>query len=281
MADTPTIWRGLSQVNSRDGGFAQTESDIVALPDGGYLVVWEDRQYPGDTDMWGQRYDAAGVKLGNQFSVETVTDSQMVPALAAFSDGNVLVAFSDNFADLDSWVDRLDPNLNHYPDPTSSHNILRDSVERTGWNSTDPSISVLADGSYVVTYTYETGTPNDTDVYAQVMNADGTKGALVRVNSDAVNSDSAEVVTLANGNFVTVYRHERDRADLPGDHDVLFQISSASGDSVAAGSVAGAADTVDASQPDVAGSEGRRLCRDLDRRSGRQFRPGHQGDRIR
>ena len=180
----------------------------------------------------------------------------MVPALAAFSDGNVLVAFSDNFADLDSWVDRLDANLNHYPDPTSSHNILRDSVERTGWNSTDPSISVLADGSYVVTYTYETGTPNDTDVYAQVMNADGTKGALVRVNSDAVNSDSAEVVTLANGNFVTVYRHERDRANLPGDHDVLFQISSASGDSVAAGSVAGAADTVDASQPDVAGLKG-------------------------
>lgn len=256
MADTPTIWRGLSQVNSRDGGFAQTESDIVALPDGGYLVVWEDRQFSGDTDMWGQRYDAAGVKIGNQFSVETVTDSQTAPALAAFTDGNVLVAFSDDFADLDTWVDQLDPNLNHYPDPSSSHNILRDSIERTGWNSTDLSISVLADDRYVVTYTYETGSPNDTDVYAQVMNADGTKGALVRVNSDAVNSDSAEVVTLVNGNFVTVYRHERDRAALPGDHDVLFQINNAAGDLVATNAVDGAADTADASQPDVAGLKG-------------------------
>jgi Ca2+-binding RTX toxin-like protein len=256
MADTPTIWRGLSQVNSRDGGFAQTESDIVALSDGGYLVVWEDRQFPGDTDMWGQRYDTAGDKVGNQFSVEVVTDSQTVPALAAFADGNVLVAFTDDFADLDTWVDRLDPNLNHYPDPTSSHNILRDSIERSGWNSTDPSIATLADGRYVVTYTYEAGSPNDLDVYAQVMNADGSKGALVRVNTDAVNADSAEVVTLANGNFVAVYRHERDRASLPGDHDVLFQIATASGDIVAANSVAGAADTVDASQPDVAALTG-------------------------
>jgi Ca2+-binding RTX toxin-like protein len=256
MADTPTIWRGLSQANSRDGGFAQTESDIIALPDGGYLIVWEDRQYRGDTDMWGQRYNAAGEKVGDQFSVETVTDSQTVPALAAFADGNVLVAFSDDFADLDTWVDRLDPNLNHYPDPSTSHNILRDSIERTGWNSTDPSISTFADGRYVVTYTYEAGSPNDLDVYAQVMNADGTKGALVRVNTDGVNADSAEVVTLANGNFVTVYRHERDRASLPGDHDVLFQIATASGDIVAAGPVAGAADTTDASQPDVSALKG-------------------------
>ena len=256
MADTPTIWRGLSQVNSRDGGFAQTESDIVALPDGGYLIVWEDRQFANDTDMWGQRYDAAGIPVGGQFSVETVTDSQTVPALAAFADGRVLVAFSDDFADLDTWVDRLDANLNHYPDPSTSHNILRDSIERSGWNSTDPSISVLADGRYVVTYTYEAGSPNDLDVYAQVMNADGTKGALVRVNTDAVNADSAEVVTLANGNFVTVYRHERDRANLPGDHDVLFQINNAAGDLVANNAVAGAADTADASQPDVAALTG-------------------------
>jgi Ca2+-binding RTX toxin-like protein len=260
MADTPPIWRDLSQVNSRDGGFAQTESDIVALPDGGYLIVWEDRQFPGDTDMWGQRYNAAGDKVGDQFSVETVTDSQTAPALTSFADGTVGIAFTDDFADLDTWVDRLDANLNHLfdPDPKSNSHILRDSIERTGWESTDPAISTLADGKYVVSYTYRAGPPgtNDLDVYAQVMNADGSKGALVRVNTDAVNADSAEVATLANGNFVTVYRHERDRASLPGDHDVLFQIATASGDVVAANSVAGAADTTDASQPDVAALKG-------------------------
>ena len=42
MATTPTLSLGSSQVNSRDGGFVQTNSDIVALPDGGYLIVWED-----------------------------------------------------------------------------------------------------------------------------------------------------------------------------------------------------------------------------------------------
>ena len=258
MATTPTLWLGPSQVNTRDGGFVQTNSDIVALPDGGYLIVWEDRTLPGDIDMWGQHYDAAGTKVGGQFSVETVTDSQTAPALAAFADGRVQVAFSDDFADLDTWVDRLDSNLHHFPDPdpASTHHILRDSIERTSWVSADPSISILANGTYVVTYTYTAGSPDDLDVYAQVMNADGTKGALVHVNTDSVNADSAEVATLANGNFVTVYRHESDRINLPGDHDVLFQINTASGDPVRADAVAGAADNKDASEPEVAALTG-------------------------
>jgi hypothetical protein len=132
MATTPTLSLGPSQVNSRDGGFVQTNSDIVALPDGGYLIVWEDRTFPGDTDMWGQRYDAAGAKVSDQFSVETVRDSQMVPALAVHPDGSVLVAFADDFADIDTWVDRFDANLSHLydPDPASASHILRARLSR-------------------------------------------------------------------------------------------------------------------------------------------------------
>jgi Ca2+-binding RTX toxin-like protein len=260
MADTPTLWLESRQVNASDGGFVQTHSDIMALPDGGYLIVWEDHAFAGDSDLWGQRYDAAGSKIGAQLSVETVTDSQEAPALAAFADGSVLTAFSDDFADLDTWVDRFDANLKHLPDPdpASTHHILRDSIERTNWVSANPSISTLADGAYVVAYTYTAGPAgtNDTDVYAQIMNADGTKAALVHTNTDAVNADSAEVATLANGDFVTVYRHERDRIGLPGDHDVLFQINTAAGDVVAANAVAGASDDNDASEPDVAALSG-------------------------
>jgi Ca2+-binding RTX toxin-like protein len=260
MATTPTLSLGPSQVNSRDGGFVQTNSDIVALPDGGYLIVWEDRTFPGDIDMWGQRYDAAGAKVGDQFSVETVRDSQMVPALAVHPDGSVLVAFADDFADIDTWVDRFDVNLKHLfdPDPASASHILRDSIERTSWVSADPSISVLANGGYVVSYTYTAGKPgtNDLDAYAQIMNADGTKGALVRVNTDAINADSTKVATLANGNFVTVYRHESNRTTMPGDHDVLFQINTVSGALVTTAAVAGAADNQDASQPELAALTG-------------------------
>jgi Ca2+-binding RTX toxin-like protein len=61
---------------------------------------------------------------------------------------------------------------------------------------------------------------------------------------------------LADGNFVTVYRHERDRNTLPGDQDVLFQINTAAGDLVAADAVAGASDDNDASEPDVAALSG-------------------------
>lgn len=260
MADTPTVWLESRQVNAKDGGFVQTHSDIVALPDGGYFIVWEDHAFAGDIDLWGQRYDASGTKVGAQFSVETVTDSQAAPALATFADGSALVAFSDDFADLDTWVDRFDANLKHLPDPdpASTHHILRDSIERTNWVSTDPSITTLAGGAYVVGYTYMAGPPgtNDTDVYAQIMNADGTKAVLVHVNTDAVNADSAEVTTLANGDFVTVYRHERDRLNLPGDHDVLFQINTAAGDLVTTNAVAGATDDNDASEPDVAALSG-------------------------
>src|SRR5262245_2320424 len=76
MTTTPKSWKSQTQVNSSDapvapGGNAfQGEGQIAALHDGGYVVVWTDGSKThnpfGTSAIVGQRYDAAGNKVGGE-----------------------------------------------------------------------------------------------------------------------------------------------------------------------------------------------------------------------
>lgn len=74
--------------------YAQMFSD-VAVYDSGSVVVWS--SWRGDGDGWGvfgQRFDAAGQKVGGEFQVNTQTNSfQMKPSVTAFDDGHFFVVW--------------------------------------------------------------------------------------------------------------------------------------------------------------------------------------------
>jgi hypothetical protein len=66
MTNTPHIVKPETQVNTTDRG-TQFQSEITALHDGGYVVVWTDISLTYNSlgeAIVGQRYDAAGNKVG-------------------------------------------------------------------------------------------------------------------------------------------------------------------------------------------------------------------------
>src|SRR4029079_9855115 len=109
MVTTPTLWKGLTQVNTSDE-LPQLDGQVIGLPDGGYIVVWSDI---GDSTVVGQVFNALGEKVGDETLLSTaVLGSASSPSVALLADGTIAVAFVDNFAgDNDIVVRRFDTNL--------------------------------------------------------------------------------------------------------------------------------------------------------------------------
>src|SRR5262245_45190644 len=101
MTTTPRLWKSPTLVNTTTAG-NQFDSQVVALPDGGYLVAWDDNSHthnPVGDSIVGQRYDAAGNKVGGEIDLNPFfSGSDPGPAITHSPNGNVAVAFVDTFA---------------------------------------------------------------------------------------------------------------------------------------------------------------------------------------
>jgi large repetitive protein len=158
MTTTPHLVKPTTQVNTTDGGTAQSGAEITPLQDGGYVVVWTDQSRTYNTAgsaIVGQRYDSAGNKVGGDpahggevmLSQFLSSGDQFSPAVTTLANGNIAVAFVDLFSgDHDIYVRIFDPTL---------HEVRRDAIDLGTSQTVDPSLTALADGSYVVSYTVE------------------------------------------------------------------------------------------------------------------------------
>jgi hypothetical protein len=79
----------------------QTDSEVAALADGGFVVTWGSSGQ--DNSTWGvyaQRYNADGTKNGSEFKVNTYgTLSQWEPSIEPLSDGGFVIAWRSDGQD--------------------------------------------------------------------------------------------------------------------------------------------------------------------------------------
>ena len=75
----------------------QIEPSVTALPDGGYFVTWSSFDSAGGTwEVYGQRLDAAGAKIGSELLINETTDgTQLQPSVSTLADGSVVVSWYD------------------------------------------------------------------------------------------------------------------------------------------------------------------------------------------
>jgi VCBS repeat protein len=250
MATTPILRTEATQVNTTDaavgagGNNTQNDGQIVALGDGGYVIVWTDgsRAFnPAGTAVLGQRYDAAGNRVGGEFDVsQLMAGDQSSPAVAPMPDGGFLVAFVDSANNGDIYVRRYDADLN----------LLRtDTIDNTAATTVQPAVTAFDDGSYVVAYTV--GAAN-TDVAGRLVSPAGVVGSEFTIHADAEDSDSVELATLSNGNFVAVFRDDEDVIAIEG--QIRYQVFQPDGTPVSASiRIQGGNETL---QPDVAALRG-------------------------
>jgi len=186
----------------------QNEASIAALADGGFVVTFTDRS-GADGSSWGvfgQRFDAMGVAVGNQFQVNTTTaDSQFGSSVTALADGGFVVTFTDESgADGDSrgiFGQRYDAMGAALGAEFQVNTTIASTQTRSN-------VTALADGGFVVTFTDFSGADGSIGgVFGQRYDAMGAAvGAEFQVNTTTASSqDSSQVTALADGGFVVTF----------------------------------------------------------------------------
>ena len=185
----------------------QRASQMTVLSDGSYVIVWESygqddtNPYSGSPyGIYAQRFSAAGVKLGAETLVNhDVVSTQSMPHVTALTGGGYVVVWDTKYG-LDGSSFGID--MQAY-----SNNGVKIGVE-TRVNTTTandqiiPSISALADGSFVVCWESKVQDYTDTyGVYLQHFNAAGAPiGGELRANTTVIGNQTEGVIAGLNDN---------------------------------------------------------------------------------
>ncbi|CAI8806329.1 beta strand repeat-containing protein [Pseudomonas sp. IT-P4] len=202
---------GETQVNTTTGDnqIAQYSTDVTALKDGGWLVTWH-ATHPGESrfDIYAQRYDATGNRVGSETQVNTNTlNDQYIPAVTALNDGGWLVSWSSfsvaaNGSDI--YFQRYDAN----GQAVGGETLVINSPHYATQSQSFSDVTALADGGWVVTW--EAGGEQDGSVmaiYAQRYNAAGQAvggETLVNTTTDGYQV-AAKVTSLEDGGWAVTW----------------------------------------------------------------------------
>jgi VCBS repeat-containing protein len=216
---------------------AQTESSVVALPSGGFVVSWTDASLQGgDADGLSVKmriFDANGVPVTGDTLVNTTTKlNQSTSTITALASGGFVVSWADGSG---TGPDNKGVGVKAQIYSASGAKIGGEFlVNTTILNSQNaPSITGLASGGFVATWTDSSGQggdPTAPSVKGQMFSATGVKiGGEFLINTAVAGSqDQPVIAALSNGGFVAVWRDTSGQGDTSGS-GVKAQIFNASG----------------------------------------------------
>ncbi len=163
---------------------------LTLLADGNIAAVWDEGP-AGGNGLFGTIIDPAnGNVVQSKFTVSPF-GQDMNPKIAALPDGTWVVMIQDQNGIVSQRMsadgERIGPQARLYPMGPYS----------------DPSITVLADGGYVVTYTVDV--PNAKEIGATIFNANGTVRKAHTIIGDFGNNTDSAVAALPDGRWAVVY----------------------------------------------------------------------------
>jgi hypothetical protein len=208
-----------TKVNTTTADF-QTEGSVTAMSDGGFVFVWESKD-KGKTDIYSQRFNSAGVKVGAETRVNTTTaQNQNKPIVEALSNGGYMIAYED-----DSGRDGSGTGiLGRIFDSANVGGTEFVVNSTTSGTQNNVRIEQLTNGNIVVAYD---DTANSGDVKARILNSSGTQVVAEFTVNPAPTAGAQSVqsmVALANGQFAISYKD-----DASGSSVIKAQIFNADG----------------------------------------------------
>ncbi len=128
---------------------SQIDAVASGLTDGGFVTVWAS-DHGGTYDIYGQRYDSSGTAAGSEFLVNTTTASnQEFPEVTGLVDGGFVVVWEslgqDSAGTDGIYGQRYDASGNVIGSEFLINTIV-------SGQETNPAITPLPDGSFVVTW---------------------------------------------------------------------------------------------------------------------------------
>ncbi|MCR4377239.1 MAG: tandem-95 repeat protein, partial [Rhodospirillales bacterium] len=192
----------------------QDSPALSALPDGGFVAVWESYNQDGSLGgVYGRRYDKSGAPSSSEFQVNTYTENwQYEPDVVTLSEGNFVVVW-DSY-EQDGAYHGIYGQMYDYNGSAIGHEFQVHTW--TEYSQMRPAVTAMADGGFLVIW--EDGDNNPApgggwDVAGQRYDALGRPvGGEFRVNFADYwgNETRPTVTTLSNGGFVVVWQSETD-----------------------------------------------------------------------
>jgi hypothetical protein len=179
--------------------------------DGRALFCWEDRRDIGNSDLFCQRFDAAGTRLGDNFRVsDSVADGdQSMSGAWLAPDGVALVAWDDRRFGITG--DIFAQFLSADGEPLDTNFRVNDDAVGVA-NQYEPDVSGDASGRFVVAWMDGRGlNPYDWNVFCQRFNSLGQRlGANIQVTTNDSIQWTPDVSCCANGGFAITWDDGRD-----------------------------------------------------------------------
>ncbi len=215
VTTTPTTWLGEYIVNAGNDSGEQFQPQLTQLNNGNILVAWVDDTNNVDTggreDIIGQILDPLGLPLGDPFWMNPYNagnDSGRIE-VAALGDGGFVLVYEDYSGSGYSGFG----SIRAIEFDASGTVVAFQTMESGGGGFPlvrDPSVTVAANGTYLVAWQREIGG----DVYSRVSLVDpasstisATSSILLSSNVDTTGlTQNNSVAALNNGTFVLVTR---------------------------------------------------------------------------
>ncbi|MFN8711062.1 MAG: hypothetical protein ACK50J_30695, partial [Planctomyces sp.] len=188
----------------------QSDSDVAMDLDGDFVVTWQsDIQDGSSSGIYAQRYNAAGVRQGGEFRVNTNTaDNQLSPAVSMDADGDYVV----------TWQSYLQDGSGNgiYAQRYNSAGVPQGSEFRVNTTTANgqsfSSVSMDADGDFIVAWTSNLQDGSSDGIYAQRYQSDApvqlTSGLLTISGSNTDDVMNIERVSTAGSpDSINVFRN--------------------------------------------------------------------------
>ncbi|WP_424971012.1 Ig-like domain-containing protein [Dinoroseobacter sp. S76] len=193
------------QVNT-ETQFTQDDPHVAGVPTGGFVVGWSSS---ADSNSYLRFFEADGTPRTDEIRVNDVTPgTQRLTDIAVQDDGTAIAVFTDNNSRDGSGFGVFQARFDDAGNALGGSSLVNTQTSST---QDQPSVAVLLDGRYVVTWTSQSsgsaGDGSGQGVFAQLFEANGTPIGVefgVPTFIDGGQSDSS-IAALADGGFVIVW----------------------------------------------------------------------------
>ena len=184
----------------------QDDARITALPDGGFVVVWESETVANvRNDIFQQVYNAAGQPVGGNVQINTQTAvSQSNPRVAVLEDGSWVVTWN-TWNGSAATTDIMIRHVAADGTPLGTQSLVN---TQTIGEQDGQEVTALQDGGFMVVWFAENGDGNGYGIRAQRYDASGTKvGSEFTVNTTTPgHQTNPHIATLENGNVLVTWQ---------------------------------------------------------------------------
>ncbi|HKC26070.1 MAG TPA: dockerin type I repeat-containing protein, partial [Thermoanaerobaculia bacterium] len=208
---------------------SQKYSSVGLSSSGEFVVVWHSYKQVSNYDVFGQRFDATGRPLGEEFQVNTsTTHAQLLPKAAVDPAGNFVVIWgSSTGTEYEVFAQRFAAS----GQPLGSEFQVNTNPTGITTRFQGQTIADVAANDSGFTVVWNSPASAHNGVFGQRFGAGGERiGPEFRVNASTSSSNLGSIAEDANGSFIVVYEltsgasgndvyRRRFSALLPGDVD--------------------------------------------------------------